>query len=259
MYNKHDRLEKILHYLKLENASSIKALSTQLSVSEMTIRRDLSILAEKGLIKMLHGGAVYTPHLQSHDEEKPYVISEASMEHTDKKQSIGKTAFSLVEQDDIIIVDSGSTTEWLAKYIPNEFPLTVLCYALNILIELSFKKPSKLAFGGGDFHENTLVFESPEMLELIKRFRANKAFISASGVNNELGITCGDPYEIEIKKAVLRSSLDKILLVDSSKFGVVRSCYFAELTDFTTIITDNGISEEYRKRITDSGIKLIVT
>lgn len=258
MYDRNVRLEKILHLLKLENASSIRALSQQLSVSEMTIRRDLARLEQNGYVKMMHGGAVYTPSIHSIAEEKPYELSEAGREHTDVKQKIGKKASSYIEEDESIIIDAGSTTEWLAKYIPGLMPVTVLCYALNILVELSYKKPKKLTFGGGDFHENTLVFESSEMLELIKRFRATKAFISASGINDELGITCGNPYEINIKKAVLKASLKKYLLADSSKFGEVRSCYFAELTDFTSIITDSGIPERYRQRIEDSGIELIV-
>jgi len=100
------------------------------------------------------------------------------------------------------------------------------------------------------------MFESPESLEMIRNFRATKAFVSASGVNSQFGVTCMNSYERETKKAVLLSSLRKILLVDSSKFGVIRSDYFARLSDFDEIVTDAGIPSEYSELIKDLGIVL---
>jgi DeoR family deoxyribose operon repressor len=201
---------------------------------------------------------VYNPEPPFNETERGYFLTEESRIYREEKSRIGKRAASLIKEDDTIIIDAGSTTEWLAKHLPEALPVTVLCYSLNILIEVRYKNPDTLVFGGGNFHENTLVFSSPEGLELIRRFRANKAFISAGGVNAKLGVTCLNPYEIEIKRAVLESSLQRVLLVDSSKFDMVKSCYFAELTDFHTIITDSNISETYRENIADAGIELII-
>jgi len=100
------------------------------------------------------------------------------------------------------------------------------------------------------------VFESPEAVEMIGRFRANKAFISASGVSERLGVTCTNTYEIEVKKASIRSSLGRILLVDSSKFGTIQAAYFADLREFTSVITDAGIPEDYAEHIRGLGIDL---
>jgi DeoR family deoxyribose operon repressor len=100
------------------------------------------------------------------------------------------------------------------------------------------------------------MFESPEGLEMIRNFRATKAFISASGVSSQFGVTCMNSYERETKKVMIQSSRRKILLVDSSKFEVIRSDYFAELSDFDEIITDDGISSEYTGIIRDLGITL---
>jgi len=118
------------------------------------------------------------------------------------------------------------------------------------------RKNIRTMFSGGIFHENTLMFESSEGLSMISRYRATKAFITASGVNHQFGVTCMNPYERETKKAAIRSSMKKILLVDSSKFGTVRSDYFAELADFDEIITDGGIPEEYAEIIKKLGVKL---
>ena len=100
------------------------------------------------------------------------------------------------------------------------------------------------------------MFESPEGLQMIRNFRATKAFISASGASRQFGVTCMNAYERETKKAMITSSMKKILLLDSSKFDVIRSDYFAELSEFDEIVTDAGISAEYTEIIKGLGITL---
>jgi DeoR family deoxyribose operon repressor len=102
------------------------------------------------------------------------------------------------------------------------------------------------------------MLESPEGIEMIKRIRANKSFISAAGVSEKLGVTCATAYEKETKRAVIESSDKKILLVDSTKFGKIKISHFADLTDFDIIITDIGISKEFVNIIKNIGIKLYI-
>jgi len=94
---------------------------------------------------------------------------------------------------------------------------------------------------------------------MIKNFRANKAFVTASGIDHKFGATCSNYYERPTKKALMQSSLKKILLVDSSKFGLIRSDYFADLNEFDEIITDKGIPEEYKEIIKSLGITLKIS
>jgi len=101
-----------------------------------------------------------------------------------------------------------------------------------------------------------LMFESTEGLQTIKNFRATKAFISAAGINAQFGVTCSNSYERKTKKVVIRSSMRKILIADSSKFGEIRSDYFAELSDFDEIITDSQIPQEYMDLIKELDITL---
>ena len=158
----------------------------------------------------------------------------------------------------MIIIDTGSTTENLPKFIPENITLTIICYALNILFNVYENKNWKLIFPRGYFHVDTLMFERPEGIDMIKKIRANKAFISAAGVTEKLGVPCATNYEKETKKAVIESSDTKILLVDSSKFGKIKISHFTELTDFDIVITDSGISKEWEEIIKNRGVKLYI-
>lgn len=254
--NKTQRQHMIMQTLHISKASSVQELSRQLKVSHMTVRRDLVSLEKNEQVKVLHGSVILHPKSSGRETESYYSLIAAGAKHPEQKRRIGQLAATLIEPEDTLIIDSGSTTEYLAKYLPEGIRYTVLCYALNVVSETVRRRNCKSMFSGGVFHENTLMFESPEGLEQIRRFRATKAFISAAGANAQFGVTCLNPYERETKKVTILSSMKKILLVDSSKFGVVRSDHFAELSDFDEIITDAGIPQEYVEIIRSLGITL---
>ena len=253
MSNRRDRLAAIVDILRGQNGATMAELAGTLSVSEMTIRRDLNLLAQEEIVKVLHSGAVLNPGIA---ESSRYSLTEAGARHREAKRAIGIKAASLIAEGDIIIIDGGSTTEYLAKSIPESLQLSVLCWALNILVEVHRRESCSLVFAGGSLHENSLVFESPEGVELIRRYRANKAFISASGISERLGVTCTNTYETGVKKAAIRSSLERILVADSSKFGTIQPAYFADLSEITAVVTDHGISAEYAEHIRNLGINL---
>jgi DeoR family transcriptional regulator, deoxyribose operon repressor len=260
MITKKKRLQTLTDILKIKNAGTIRELSQALNVSEMTVRRDLTILAKENTIKLIHGGAIYnhTSKINQKRDNSIYNLPNEEATRTNEKRRIAEKAVSLIQQDDIIIIDSGSTTELMGDFIQSSNPSTIVCYAMNILFSVFRQKECKLIFGGGYLHKNTLMFESKEGVELIKNNRANKAFISARGVSDILGITTADSYEIPIKRAAVESSQQRILLVDSSKFDVVRSAYFGDIKDFDKVITDDKIPKRYIELFKQLEIELII-
>jgi DeoR family deoxyribose operon repressor len=252
------RADFILNNLSVNGFVSIKELSKRLEVSEMTVRRDLRELSKENIVTLIPGGAVLKRNSPIDTDEDKYLIQAAESLMLEEKIKISRKAASLIEPNDVIVIDTGSTTENIPKFIPENMSLTVICYALNILFNVYENKNWKLIFPGGYFHGDTLMLESPEGIEMIKRIRANKSFISAAGVSEKLGVTCATAYEKETKKAVIESSDKKILLVDSTKFGKIKISHFADLTDFDIIITDTGISKEFVNIIKNIGIKLYI-
>lgn len=253
-----DRLEVIMKTLKMNKVSNVPELSRQLNVSHMTIRRDLLSLEQERKVRVLYGSVMLHPSSEASTNETSYSLIAAGAEHTDEKRRIGALAASLIEEKDSLIIDAGSTTEYLAKYLPEAIHYTALCYSLNIVGECARRSNCRTVFSGGDYHDNTMMFEGPEGLATIKNFRATKAFISAAGVDPEFGVTCMNAYERETKKAAIRSSLRSILVIDSSKLGVVRSDYFADLSEFDEVIVDSGIPKEYVDIFESIGLTVLI-
>lgn len=116
---------------------------------------------------------------------------------------------------------------------------------MNALLEIHKKGIHDFIVCGGKYSQDLQMFDSKEGVELLKKTRITKAFISAAGVHSELGVTCVSPQEVDIKRTVLENALQKILVVDSSKFQQVRSSFVANIDEFDTVITDSGITNEW--------------
>ncbi|QQK09105.1 DeoR/GlpR transcriptional regulator [Miniphocaeibacter halophilus] len=247
--------------LKIKNYIPIRDLANMLKVSEMTIRRDLKILESQNIVKNIDGVIIYDPMDSSLREESQYDFNAELDKQFKKKSNIGKYAASLIEDGDIIMIDTGTTTQHIISNINPSINITALSYNINILTELrknpNIKNPNiKILFAGGYYYPNTQMFASVQGVKFIEGIRATKAFLSAAGVHEELGLTCRNSYEVATKKAVINSSIKRILLVDSTKFGVIRSEYFCDLDDIDEIVTDSKISEEWKNLLKEKNIKL---
>lgn len=251
------RKRKLMEIVKREGAVSVVELAEALGVSYMTIKRDTGDLEERKLLEVINGVAVYNRDLVF-DAEGSYSLARAGTAMTEEKDRIGLRAAALIEDNDTIIVDSGTTTEFLVRHLPDDIRVTILCYCMNVLAEVYKRNNCRLIFAGGYFHKNSLMFESPEGLALIKRTRAAKAFVTASGVNAELGATSDNYYEAPVKRAIIESSQKRVLLADSSKFGLVKSSYFADLAEFDAIVSDAGLPRGFSKTCKTIGVELLL-
>lgn len=235
------RQQKLLNIVERHGLLSVQSLAVMLGVSEMTVRRDLKKLRE----------STCQFDQKGEDSINDYSLLNAIEYANQQKDRIGKMAASLIAPNDVIAIDTGSTTARILPYLPDDKNLTVVCYNANVMLGLRHKAGMQIMFCGGIYHLNTEMFEGEEGIQFIRRIRINKAFLSAAGVHNELGITCANTYEVPTKQAVIASSAQKILLADSSKFGKLRSAYFCDLDDIDTVITDSSLTEERREEITE--------
>lgn len=256
MSKKEERLNRLIEILRKQNGATIKELSQLLDVSEMTVRRDMDTLKAKNMILDIPGAAVLNTQRPYSTDEDGYQLSMATRSHVGEKERIGKYAASLIQEDDCVIIDNGSTVEYLADSIAKDTKMTIFTCNLNILNKICNNPNISIIFGGGYYHPDTTLFESSENITLIKNIRATKVFASAAGVHDKMGVTCMNNYELDIKQAIIQSGAEKILLVDSSKFGTIKPCFLTELDIFDRVITDVNLSAEWAEIIRQKGIQL---
>ena len=246
-----------LDLLKTHQRLSVKELARTLNVSEMTIRRDLELLRKNHVLERSYGYAALAEGGDGYSYDgETYELRRARIQFLNEKDRIAKFAASLVEPDDWIFLDNGTTVSRIVAYLPTDFSFTALCYNYTILVELLKRPNIEVIFPGGYYHPEDYNFTSPEAVEFICRHRANKSFISASGVHRSLGITCINAHIVDNKRALMESSAKRILLADSSKFDLGKANHFAELSDMDMVITDTKLSPAWRANLADMQLEL---
>jgi DeoR family transcriptional regulator, deoxyribose operon repressor len=232
---KHERIGRLIEAVSSRRMLPLSDAAIMLGVSEMTVRRDI---AESGGRLNALGGYV----VSEADLGPNYVLDREADSHRMAKAAACEHALSLVEADDAIFIDCGTTTPHLASRLPNDLNLTVVCYAINLAEILAKRDGIQLVVMGGIFHPSSASFSGEDGLATLRRVRLNKAFVSAGGVHPSRGVSCSNFHEVAAKRAAIENALVSYLVIDSSKFGKVTPAHFAERGDFRAVICEEGIS-----------------
>jgi DeoR family deoxyribose operon repressor len=230
-----ERLERLAAMVAKQSVLKLRAVANDLGVSEMTIRRD--VIESGGRFACLGGHVVGA---QNDVAGSDYVLEEENDHHAAAKIAACAKAAKLIEEDDTIFIDCGTTTPRLASLILHDLRLTAICYSLNVADILSRRPNTRLILLGGLFHPAAASFSGEAALEQLQRISINKAFISAGGVHETRGVTCSHFHEVPVKQAAISRAVEAHLVVDASKFGKVRAAHFADIPAFTSIISDQG-------------------
>ena len=251
--HKEQRHRDMIDLLSINNIMSVTELSERLNASKMTIRRDLEQLEEKGFIKRVHGGALY---IRNNDLQPSFYerINEAS----DEKKKIGKAAAELIENDDIVFFDAGTTSLSVAYHIPDNIEFTAITTGLMTAIALCDKPKVNIINIGGSIHTSSMSSINHMAIENICKFNADKAFISTKAVALPEGTYEAQMALIEIKKAIVQQSEKIILLADHSKFKTKSLSKAIPLNDIDIIITDSKIPEILVDEIKENDIGIII-
>lgn len=240
------------------NSITIKDLADQMDVSVMTIRRDMEVLEEAGLVRTYRGGVIVSEQSPRAPGPHGYSLVSAGTSQVEEKKAIAKLAASLIEEGDVVFFDAGSTVEHILTFVNSSIEMTAICYSLNIMNLLANWPNTRIIFAGGIFHPESQNFESPEGLTLLTRNRVSKAFMSANGIRVDLGVTSSSQFEIPIKRVAIENSAASYLVADSTKCGLVRTAHFADVQDFTAIITDWGVDEDNLEKLSSNGASIMV-
>lgn len=228
-----ERLDRLAAMLAGHTHMKLGLVAADLGVSEMTIRRD--VMESGGRFACLGGHVIGA---QNDLRGSDYDLAAETDHHAAAKIEACAKAVKLIEEDDTIFIDCGTTTPHLAAQIPQELRLTAVCYSLNVADILSRRQNTRLILLGGLFHPGAASFSGEAALEELKHLNINKAFMSAGGVHPERDVTCSHFHEVPVKQAAIARAVEAHLVVDASKFGKVRAARFAEAGAFASIISD---------------------
>lgn len=246
-----ERKSIILDSLKTYGKVKVCDLSKLYDVSEVTIRRDLKELEVEELLKRVHGGAV----LNDNTKFEP-TFTEKIDKFYNEKQAVGKLAATMIEDGDTIILDAGTTTLSIAKYITAK-NITILTNSVDVAFELAKKQNMEVIVIGGTLRWETRAFVGTVADNTIKDFRVDKAFIGANGVSILNGLTTPNIIEANTKREMIKIAKKIIVVCDHTKFTKVSFAKIIDLESIDIIITDNQLDGEVLKEFHEKDIEVI--
>jgi DeoR family transcriptional regulator of aga operon len=226
------RRVKILEVLNSEGQVTVSELSKKFNVTEVTIRNDLSHLAGKELLIKTRGGGLKAQRvgIDQHLNDKAKINSK-------EKQAIGKKAAELINDNDTIIIDSGTTTIEIAKNLSRIKNLTVITNALNIASQL-IQDEIKVILLGGILRTASLSLTGPIGENSIKNFYCDKCFLGVDGIDSQSGIYTPNLEEAHLNRMMINASKEVIIVTDSNKFKRKSFAHIAPITKVNMIVTD---------------------
>lgn len=248
-----ERRREIAALLQERRRVLVAELAERFGVSEATIRRDLAILEQMGLLQRTHGGAILTEPMGWELR-----LEERETLHLEEKVRIGQKAAELIRDGDIILLDAGTTTIQVAKAIKGRRQVTVVTNALNIATELFGSPGIEVIFIGGTLRPPTAAAIGPFAEEVLSRLNVDKVFLATNGISLERGLTTPHPGEARTKQAMAAAGREVIVVADHSKFGKVYFAQIVPLHAIDALITDDRADPAVLRQIEALGIQVFL-
>jgi DeoR/GlpR family transcriptional regulator of sugar metabolism len=245
-----ERRQLILDRLEREGRVVAAELGDSLGVSHDTVRRDLQELAEGGLLRRVHGGALppvtIGPSFVTRQRDAPAA-----------KLALARTAAKLVRSGQVIILDAGTTNERLALELPLELEATIFTNAPPVAIALARHPRVDVHLLGGPLDKGGLAAVGSETVEVVRRLHADVCFLGICSVHPELGVSGDDSEEAYLKRAMIESAADVVGLATGEKLGTISPFAIAPLSELTHLIVDRAVGEEATAPYLAAGVTVI--
>jgi DeoR/GlpR family transcriptional regulator of sugar metabolism len=246
-----DRRNCVLELIRQRGFASLPALAQQLAVSESTVRRDLDFLERSGVAQRTHGGVFYTgpsPKLAHFDQRQSF--------NWDKKRRIAVSASRLIDDNDTILLDGGSTTYELAQLLVGR-PLQVVTNSLPVANLFTSSENADLVLIGGYVHAKTGVSLGPYANQMLAGLNVRRAVLSVAGASQR-GFYNSNLLLVETERAMMHAADEVIIVADSTKFSHTSLAHLCNLTDIDILVTDDELSPDWRDRLAAADVKLII-
>ena len=243
-----EREKEIVKLLAEDRGISVSQLSEQLGVSAVTIRSDLNNLAKKGVVVRTRGGAAPAFH--------PNVVVRQNL-RVEEKNRIAQAAAALVNDGDTIMIEAGTTTALIAKYLLGKRFVNIVTNSALILPFARLNPGIHLTVVGGEFRPASESFVGPIALAELERFHVRLAFVGTDGFSMEGGLTTHLVEGAEIVRKMAERSESTVLVADSSKFGKIGFVHVLPVHQVKTVITDGELPESARAELAETGVEVM--
>jgi DeoR family fructose operon transcriptional repressor len=228
-----ERQSEILLLLKESGTVSIGEIAERFAVSEMTVRRVLYKLADAGLVIRTPGGAMVAP---SGSMERTFLERSANM--SGAKDALGRAAAGLVHDGETVVLDSGTTTRCIARYLAAKRNLVVVTTSLAVLEELAGSAGVQVRLTGGAYRRSSHDLSGNAVIESLGDINADKVFFGAAALSFRKGVM---NYDADMPRAFLHAGKQRILAMDSSKLGLEAVYRLCPVESCDLVITDSGV------------------
>jgi DeoR family transcriptional regulator of aga operon len=251
------RFNAILTGLQETGSVAVDELSDQLGVSVVTIRRDLDVLEQQGLLRRTHGGAASIEPLFYEPFKKDRSFQEQVERQASEKRRIGRAAAALINPGETIAITPGTTTAEIIRGIPFNSKITVVTNTANIAMELSKRKDVNVFVTGGHLHGDWFSLVGPSAIHSLENMLIHTMFVGADGIDADWGLSCFSSDEAELNGTMVRHARRHIAVADSTKFGVVANWRICQTAAIQTLITDTGATDEMITPFQKLGIEVL--
>lgn len=251
---KNQRQQKLLELMQSNEIMTVSDLMDKMSTSRMTICRDIDDLEKTGVVKKIHGGAV----LIKRDSSQP-TFQERITEFCEEKVKIGKEAAKLIKPGASAFFDAGTTPLAIIEHIPDNLEFTAITTGLMTAVALCKKINVNVIIIGGNIHKTSYSTINYFSVDMIKKFKADIAFISTKAFSFPEGTFEAQMPLIEIERAIVSVSKNVVLVADHSKFETESLCLSIPLNSINTIVTDKLTSPAIIDELTKKGIEVIIS
>lgn len=250
-----ERRRQVRRCLVEQGSVRVAHLARMLAVSEETIRRDLRTLAEEGVAKTVHGGAVLLPG----DAERLAVPPVDRRERLQQqgKQWIGAAAARFVQPRQVVILDAGTTAVCVAQHLRRHEGLTIVTNGLHAAQVCAGLPGATVHVVGGQLVPRSMSLIGAQAHRDLSKVRADWAFLGAAAVHSGSGFTSADPYEAEVKRAMIRGAQQVAIVADHTKFEARRFAIFAEAADVHFLFTTPGMPAAARRWLAKARVKVV--
>ncbi len=251
-----ERHQAILKIVNESGRISIGDIQEKFSVSVDSARRDLRMLEEKGLLKRTHGGAI---PLAKVGDIPPRIRDIQNISRGESYDLIAKQAATLVKENDIVYLTSGSLGFLMLKYLPRDFHYTLVVNSATLADQLKYWDNISVYITGGKMRQNaTTAMVDSMAIKFIQNMNFDVAFMTGAGLDAQFGFSNSTPETAAFQEAVIMNSRNNVLLLPSSKVGYKAFIKVCDTSKINMLITDWDTSEEHLSQIEETGVQVVV-